>query len=523
MRTPHLILAFLLLLVSVPSNSTIVCVDHAGGGDYLTIQEGIDAASEGDTVLVARGVYAGPGNTELDFGGTNMVLLSEAGRDSTTIDCELSHRALYLHSGEDTTSVIKGFCVLYAGDYGLVFEDASPVVDDCRIQWPEAWGATVIRSGAIFRNTVFTGLLLKGREDRPIWSKGLRCFYPPGPTLRGCLFEDIDAGHSVYCMESPLVIRDCQFIRCEDGSDYGVVRCEDGPAVLEDVLFHQCWNDGGFAGWADVIGLFNCTSTLTRVTFTECGYDAWGIIYCVGGTAALTDISIWYGASDAGIWAGGTSLTVTNLTIAWSWLTGVSLRGETCSLEMANSIIAYNSWRPIYLRDGASATTYHSCMFGNAGGDSLEGDHYENLFEPPLFCDLHGGNLELHDDSPCLPPNNPWGVLMGAHGAGGCGTGVNDDPGLTSLRLFSPTPTPAGGPVELSYFTPVAGVPVELSIYNVDGSRVWSLTDAPLAAGTHTVVWGGVDRAGEKVASGVYFVEASTGTETARRTLVVVR
>jgi hypothetical protein len=51
---------------------------------------------------------------------------------------------------------------------------------------------------------------------------------------------------------------------------------------------------------------------------------------------------------------------------------------------------------------------------------------------------------------------------------------------------------------------------VLLEVYNLLGQRVTTLVNGPMDAGTHTVVWNGIDADGRQVATGVYFYRLTT-------------
>lgn len=80
-------------------------------GDYLTIQEGIDAASDGDIVLVADGTYKGTGNKNLDFGGKAITVTSENGAENCIIDCESEGRGFCFYKRESSDSILDGFTI----------------------------------------------------------------------------------------------------------------------------------------------------------------------------------------------------------------------------------------------------------------------------------------------------------------------------------------------------------------------------------------------------------------------------
>ncbi|MFO7653039.1 MAG: FlgD immunoglobulin-like domain containing protein [Candidatus Krumholzibacteriia bacterium] len=66
--------------------------------------------------------------------------------------------------------------------------------------------------------------------------------------------------------------------------------------------------------------------------------------------------------------------------------------------------------------------------------------------------------------------------------------------------------------------------PVSLRIFDVRGRLVRTLLDeAPLAAGTQTVVWRGDDDAGRPTGSGVYFAEVRAAEALQVRKMTLVR
>ena len=73
--------------------------------DYATIQAAIDAASPADVVLLADGVYTGPGNKDLDFYGKLITVCSGSGDPAgCVIDCEHEGARLLFPQRRDCSS-----------------------------------------------------------------------------------------------------------------------------------------------------------------------------------------------------------------------------------------------------------------------------------------------------------------------------------------------------------------------------------------------------------------------------------
>ena len=121
MRRNNLRVQFLLVLV-VLSLSQFVSAQNTihVPGDQATIQEAINVANPGDTVLVAPGTYS----ENLNFSGKAITVTSSGGAAQTIIDGSAKAPVVIFNTGEGLKSVLNGFTIQNGSTLNTPFEGA---------------------------------------------------------------------------------------------------------------------------------------------------------------------------------------------------------------------------------------------------------------------------------------------------------------------------------------------------------------------------------------------------------------
>lgn len=406
------VLAASALLATVPTTATTIRVDWAGSGDYETIQEGLDAASQGDTVLVLPGTYSGTRNRDLDFRGLGIVLLAESGPDLTTIDCELLGRGFLFDDDEDSFAVVDGFYIVNGSAEdggGLYAVSASPSIRECVFRScsaTDAGGAVAAEAGS----PSFTDCLFEGNhasdgaaiatlgaapaitgctlvDNRAECGGALHCRYTPSPQCSDCEFlenRSTDRGCAVYLYGSSPSFTECAFLR-NYGERAGVIAGDYSSPLLSHCWFASNRTSSSYEAHGHAVDLYHMD--IGPATIVNCSFCSWRM-------------------------SGGG---------------GCHLEFRDCAPVIERTIISfYNHGRAVAC-EGEWPPTFVNCLtYKNSGHDSLCGEHHDNLFVDPRFCNRWVDDLTLCSDSPCLPTNNPWGVLIGAfeEGCSDCDTAV---------------------------------------------------------------------------------------------------
>ncbi len=106
---------------------------YVGTGEtYTKIQLAINAAVDGDIVVIRDGTYLGAGNKNLKLNGKNIAVVSENGAGSVIIDCEEEGRGFYFDSYDVASTVtIQGITIKNAllGPVECAHDNCSPVLN----------------------------------------------------------------------------------------------------------------------------------------------------------------------------------------------------------------------------------------------------------------------------------------------------------------------------------------------------------------------------------------------------------
>lgn len=401
LRTFIIIAAFIVILHATHCLGTTCYVKPDGSGDVPTIQAGIDAAADGDTVLVAPGYYTGEGNRDIDFCGKSIVVMSEAGATSTIIDCARDgggwgHRGFYFHSGEDTFSVLKGFTI-YSGfsdsGGGICCRSSSPLItDNILVNNIAEYGGGIYcckSACVIMNNTIEHGnLVWEGRfdVDRPLtidtdklekhniaWSGGGIFCSQAAPKIIGNVIRYNYAslfGGGICSYSSSAEIRDNEIFdnHAEAGDGAGIYCFNDSTTITGNKIFN---NDSEGSG-----GIHSQYSRLiiehNDITENFGCYGSGGISSINDATIAIRYNSIGYNqgvVSSAGVNIHNSPAVVEHNTIQYNSgeYGGLRLAGDS-SVVVTDNFIYCNSGNQgggIYCQ-GSPKIEYNTIIGNNA-------------------------------------------------------------------------------------------------------------------------------------------------------------
>jgi hypothetical protein len=374
-------------------------------GDEPTIQAGIDAATDGDIVLVAAGAYT----ENINFKGKAITVKSELGPSSTAIhgsipvDPDFASCVVFIN-GEGPDSVLDGFTLQYGkgtncqpwGQYAfcgggiLCVYPSSPTIMNCIIQYNQAQtyggGMCILHGEPALINCHF----IKNKITWELGSGGGLYNDTGSPLLKGCTFIEnytvlpYTSGAGMYTQYGEPTLMDCTFLRNSIGDWY-----DDGGAGLHiregDVLLTRClFKENKCESSGDGGGLLVSKSnlTLTNCVFirNECG---------------------WFSGWGGGMYTRDSTVLITHCTFFENLYGG--LVNYNNKMQVNNCIFWRNQGSEISNIGPHPCITFYSCIEDGYPGPG-------NIDKDPLFVDPHVDDLHLTYHSPCRNAGDDSGV-----------------------------------------------------------------------------------------------------------------
>jgi len=452
--------------------------------DQATIQAGIGAAANGDTVLVQPGTYV----ENINFNGKNIVVgsliltttdISYASQ--TIIDGNQDGSVVTLESGENATAAIVGFTITNGyntGGGGIMCQGSDPCIQHNIITNNQAYQGGGIKlscsKSLIEHNRIISNSNWAGQ---------------------------ISAGGGIYIWESDLIVSDNQFVNNISARHGGAIHLERSSAYITNNIISG--NSGG-----DVGGGICCyvASSGNIINNLISGNDA---------------------HAGGGIYLNEVPFHITNNTICFNSATDGA--GLMCINHAEISVVNTILWENVAHSNGNQAylascqADFHFCdIQEGTDGFYISGDvvHSEknNIVSNPMFINSGKHPFSLSSDSDCINAGQPdtTGLHLSDHDLANnpritgsvIDIGAYEWQGTASVweaaqlnqgLFLSPNyPNPFNPHTSFTYNLPKQSI-VSLVVYDLLGRRVKQLIDRTQEAGLKTVHWDATDDHGQPV------------------------
>jgi pectin methylesterase-like acyl-CoA thioesterase len=273
-----------------------ITVNWDGSGDYTTIQAGIDAAAESDTVIVGVGTYV----EHINFGGKNITLTSLDPMDpntvaGTVIDGNDSGCVVTFSGSENEDCVLRGFTITNGyGHYtaGIYGGNSHATIEHCVLTHNNTSGYFYDEAGVI---TFANGIIFHCKITNNTGIGLYRCY----GTITDCIVSE---NNGLGLSECNAIIDNCMITGNTGGGISGCdelisncVVADNGGSGLSgcDARIKNCLITGNHS---DTIGggLRYCDGEISNCTIfgnTTAGPESGsGIAYCYG---AIRNCIIW--------------------------------------------------------------------------------------------------------------------------------------------------------------------------------------------------------------------------------------
>ena len=468
-----LILTFLApILFGMNGNTAIINIP----ADYPTIQQGIEASFDGDTVLVQPGTYV----ENVNFNGHNIALGSlflTTGDTSyisqTIIDGNSVGRVVTFENAEDNFTIITGLTIRNGGNTYS--------------------GAGIFCVGS--DPTVYKNIITGNNSEQK--------------------------GGGIFCDSSDAIIIDNLITEnnanAYAGSGGGGIYCSSSNLTIVNNVIRGNSATGVFGGGGGGIDCFECNSTITNNVIIDNVSTFGGGIYCSVSDPIISNNTIVKNLAQnrgGGIYCGYNAPSITN-TILW-----------TNSAQDFNEIFADTSSNMTISYSNVQDTLWPG--MGNISVDPF--------FRDSAGGDFHLMSIVCGDsaNSPCIDAGDPaildslldcsWGLGglrsdMGAYGGGDSTTVgiVNTLPLPGKFNLMQNYPNPFNAQTTIRFLLPQPQN-VRLAVYDLLGRMVETLVQGVQPAGYHQVLWEAEDQP-----AGLYFYRIRAGEYTETRKMVLLK